>query len=115
MNEYMMIFRNDHQPELKHSPEEMQALMKKWQDWVGGIAAQNKLASSGNRLGSEAKTLKPKNVITDGPYAEIKEIISGYIVVKTRSVDEAVELAKGCPILDMGGNVEVRNLIVMNR
>jgi hypothetical protein len=114
MKEFIMIFRNSHMPETKNSPEQMQAIMKKWQDWVGGIAAQNKLANPGNRLGSEARTLKPNNVVTDGPYAEIKEIVSGYITVKASTIDEAFKLATGCPILEMGGNVEVKNVIPMN-
>jgi hypothetical protein len=81
-------------------------------DWMGGIAAQNKLVSNGNRLSmSIAKTIKPNNVITDGPYTEIKEFINGYTIVKAANVDEAVELAKGCPILKVGGNVEVRAVV----
>ncbi len=118
MNEFSLIFRSN--PNLipsadrPASPEQMQAMMKKWQDWMGGIAAQNKLANPGNRLGSEGKVLKAGNVVTDGPYAEIKEMISGYIVIKAASIAEATEIAKGCPILEMNGSVEVRNVIPMN-
>jgi hypothetical protein len=54
--------------------------------------------------------VKPTNVVTDGPYTEIKESVGGYTVVKADSLDEAVELAKGCPILTVGGNVEVREI-----
>jgi hypothetical protein len=114
MNDFILIFRNDFNPDVKFSPEEMQGMMKLWQDWVGGIAAQNKLADPGNRLGSEGRTLKPNNVVTDGPYAEIKEMISGYIMVKADNLDEAFKLAERCPILNMGGNVEVRDVIKMN-
>jgi hypothetical protein len=81
MTEFMMIFRNDYNPSFKPSPEQMQASIKQWQDWIGGIAAQGKFLST-NRLGFEGKTLKPNNVIADGPYAEVKEIIGGYILVK---------------------------------
>lgn len=77
----MMIFRNDYNPSFKPSPEQMQASIKQWQDWIGGIAAQGKFLST-NRLGFEGKTLKPNNIITDGPYAEVKEIVGGYILVK---------------------------------
>ena len=108
-----MIFRNDYRPDLSGSPEQMQAIMKKWMDWMGSIAAQNKLVSQGNRLGNEGKTVKPGNVITDGPYVEIKESVGGYIVVRAESVEEAAELAKGCPILTVGGNVEVRPIVEM--
>lgn len=114
MNEFVLIFRNDFNPDQKFSPDQMQAIMKQWQDWIGGIAAQNKLASPGNRLGDSGKTLKPNNVVTDGPYVEIKEMISGYIIIKSDTIDDALAIAKGCPILQVGGNVEVRNVIPMS-
>ncbi|BDS12216.1 YciI family protein [Aureispira anguillae] len=110
MKEFMMIFRNDYNPNIKPSPEQLQANVKKWQDWIGGIAAQGKFVGT-NRLGFEGKTLNPNNVITDGPYTEIKEIIGGYIIVKSNTIDEALELAKNCPVLDIGGNVEVRDIM----
>jgi hypothetical protein len=113
MTEFMMIFRNDYNPSFKPSPEQMQASIKQWQDWIGGIAAQGKFLST-NRLGFEGKTLKPNNVIADGPYAEVKEIIGGYILVKAFNIDEAMKLAEGCPILTIGGHVEVRNVLPMN-
>jgi hypothetical protein len=113
MTEFMMIFRNDYNPSLKPSPEQMQASIKQWQDWIGSIAAQGKFVST-NRLGFEGKTLKPNNVITDGPYAELKEIVGGYIIVKSTNLDEAIKLAEGCPILTIGGHVEVRNVIPIN-
>lgn len=109
----MMIFRNDYNPSFKPSPEQMQASIKQWQDWIGGIAAQGKFLST-NRLGFEGKTLKPNNVIVDGPYAEVKEIVGGYILVKATNIDEAMKLAEGCPILNIGGHVEVRNVMPMN-
>lgn len=113
MNEFAMIFRSNFQPEVKFSPEEMQNIMQQWQAWMGGMAAKGQLANSGNRLGGDGKTIKPSAVVTNGPYAEIKEMITGFIVVKAGSIDEAAEIAKGCPILHVGGNVEVRNIIPM--
>ncbi len=92
------------------SPEEMQAMTKRWMDWIGGIAAQNKLANRGNRLFPSGKVVKPGNIITDGPYSEIKESIGGYSIVKANSLEEAAELAKGCPGLSVGGTVEVREI-----
>ena len=114
MNDFVLIFRNDFHPEAKFSPDEMQAIMMKWQNWMGGIAAQNQLASPGNRLGAEGKTVGNGKVVTNGPYAEIKEILSGYIIVKANTIDDAAEIAKGCPILEVGGNVEVRDIIPMS-
>ena len=109
----MMIFRNAYDPTFKPSPEQMQASIKQWQDWIGGIAAQGKFVST-NRLGFEGKTLKSNNLIVDGPYAEVKEIVGGYILVKAATLDEAMKLAEGCPILYIGGHVEVRNVLSIN-
>lgn len=114
MNEFMMIFRNEYNTSFKPSPEQIQANIKLWQDWIGGIAAQGKFVST-NQLGFEGKTLKPNNVITDGPYAEVKEILGGYIIVKAETIDEALKLAHGCPILQIGGHVEIRNVMKLNR
>ena len=86
--------------------------MTRWMNWMGGIASQNKLANSGNRLSvSNSKTVKSKDLVVDGPYTEIKEFINGYIIVKTDTIDEAVDLAKDCPIFHIGGNVEVRGIV----
>jgi len=114
MKEFLLVFRrdaisNDSPP----SPEQMQSMMKPWQDWMGSLAAQNKLVSSGNRLDSDGRVLKPGKVITNGPYVEIKEAIGGYIIIRANSIDEAAELSKDCPMLTMGGTVEVRTLVPM--
>lgn len=115
MKEFLFVFRRDEvSKEAQPSPEQMQAMMKPWQDWMGSIAAQNKLASPGNRLGSEGKVVKPNKVVTNGPYVEMKESVGGYILVKANDIDEAAEFAKGCPILTVGGNVEVRPVIAMD-
>lgn len=112
MKEFLLVFRMQlPATEPPPSPEQMQANIKIWQDWMGSIAAQNKLVSSGNRLASEGRVIKPGNVVTNGPYVEIKEAIGGYIIVRAKSIDEAAELSQACPILQMGGNVEVRTVV----
>ena len=110
MKDFLFVYRSDFKNQPVASPEEMQAVTKKWMDWIGGIAAQGKLTAQGNRLGSEGRVVKPGNVVTDGPYTEIKEVIGGYSIVKAENFDEAVEMAKGCPGLLFGGNVEVRDI-----
>ena len=111
MKEFALIFRLKDIADFKPSPEQMQERM----NWLGSIAAQNKLVNKGNTLlpiPGSAKTVKPNNVVTDGPYTEIKEFISGYIVVKADNIDEAVKIAKANPIFDqVGGNIEVREVL----
>jgi hypothetical protein len=114
MNEFLLIFRRDYKTsDIKPSPEHLQNMMKAWQNWMGSIAARNKLVSSGNRLSDEGKVVKPGGLITNGPFVEIKEAIGGYIIIRAESMEEAAEISKDCPILTIGGNVEVRIPIPM--
>lgn len=106
----MLIFRHEDGSKTA-SPQQLQAWMKQTMDWIGGIAAQNKFVM-GNGLPFEgSKVVSHNKTVTNGPFGDIKETIGGYIVVKADSVDEAVELAKGSPVLQGEGNtVEVRKI-----
>jgi hypothetical protein len=115
MKEFLLIFRTDttvRAPQL--SPEQLQATMKPWQDWMGSLAAQNKLVNPGNRLETDGRVITPTNLITNGPYVEIKEAVGGYTIIKANSLDEATQLSKDCPIFQVGGTVEVRAIVPMN-
>ncbi len=110
MDEFMLIFRHQDGSKLV-SPEQMQIWMKQTMDWIGGIAAQNKYSGGNGLPFDDARVVRSKNVVTNGPFGEIKETIGGYIIVKANSVDEAVEFAKGSPVLQGEGNsVEVRRI-----
>jgi len=111
MDEFILLFRLDIlTKEAQPSPEQLQVYMKQYQDWVGGIAAQNKF-SGGKGLSTEGRVLKANHIITDGPFAEIKESIAGFIIIKAKDFDEAVSLSKDCPMLQGQGNsVEIRKI-----
>lgn len=113
MDEFILIFRHE-DGEKVASPEQMQEWMKQTMDWIGGIAAQNKFVSGTGLPFQDAKVVTnkgSKNVVTNGPFGDIKETLGGFIIVKATSVDEAVEFAKGSPILMGEGNsIEVRRV-----
>ena len=111
MEEFVLLFRLDILTKEKQpSPELLQEYMKQYQDWIGGIAAQNKFVG-GKGLSTEGRVLKYNNVITDGPFAEIKESIAGYTIIWASDFEDAVKMASGCPILKGEGNsVEVRRV-----
>jgi len=111
MDEFVLFFRMDIiTKDAQPSPEQLQVYMKQYHDWVGGIAAQNKFVG-GKGLSTEGRVLKAHKVITDGPFAEIKESIAGYIIIRAKDFNEAVSLAKACPMLNGEGNsVEVRKI-----
>jgi hypothetical protein len=110
MDEFILIFRHQDGSKIA-SPEQMQIWMKQTMDWIGGIAAQNKFTGGNGLPFEDAKVVWPDNLVTNGPFGEIKETIGGYIIVKANSVEEAVEFAKGSPVLQGDGNsVEVRKI-----
>jgi hypothetical protein len=110
MDEYALIMR--HEDGLKvASPEQIQIWMKQTMDWIGGIAAQNKFVSGTGLLFEGARIVGHNNVVTNGPFGDIKETIGGIIVVNAETVEEAVLFAKGSPVLQGDGNtVEVRKV-----
>lgn len=110
MDEYMLIFRHQDGGKVA-SPEQMQVWIKQTMDWIGGIAAQNKYVG-GNGLSFEnSKIVGHNNVVTNGPFGDVKETIGGYAIVRAESIEEAVEFAKGSPILQGEGNtMEVRKI-----
>lgn len=108
MKEFALIIRLDELPEVKFSPAEMASGMKIWEKWIDGIIAQNILVSRGSRLAEEGRIIK-NGVVTNGPYAEIKEIIGGFIIIRAGSIDEAAKIAKGAPLVG-NGSIEVRGI-----
>jgi hypothetical protein len=110
MEEYALIMRHQDGKKLA-TPEQMETWMKQTMDWIGGIAAQNKFVSGTGLPFEEAKVVASNNVVTNGPFGDIKETIGGFIIVKAESVEEAVEFAKGSPVLQGEGNtIEVRKI-----
>jgi hypothetical protein len=111
MKEFLMIFRNEKPVDgSMPSAEQMQAIMQEWQNWIGGIAAQGKFVST-NRLYSEGKSIFADGSVVDGPYAEVKEMVGGYLIATADNLDAAVEMAKSCPNIKYGGKVEVRSVM----
>src|SRR5215467_152144 len=98
MDEYILIFRHQDGSKIA-SPEQMQVWMQQTMDWIGGIAAQNKFISGTGLPFADAKVVHHNNVVTDGPFGDIKETIGGFIIVKAASIDEAATFAAGSPIL----------------
>lgn len=108
MKEFLLLFRQADTNNSGATTAEKQIIMKRWEDWIGGIAAQGKLGGMCNRLSSQGKVLKAGGIITDGPFVEVREALGGFIVVKAENLDEATTLAHGCPAVDCNGSVEIR-------
>ena len=110
MEEFILILRHEDGNKVA-SPEQMQIWMKQTMDWIGGIAAQNKFVGGNGLPFEDARVVRPKTLLPMGLLVKSKKPLADYIIVKADSVDEAVEFAKGCPVLQGEGNsVEVRKI-----
>ena len=109
MEKYMFIFFGGDPSHL--SPEAQQAHMGKWFEWVEKLRNEKRYVA-GEALLPGGKTIKgPKKTVTDGPFAESKEVVGGFFVIEAKDLDEAVKIAKECPDYDLGGTVEVREVM----
>lgn len=112
MKEFVLIFRMDiTTPEAQPTQEQMKVYMEQWMQWIDLIDTKGQLADGGNHLSRDGKVLRRNSNIADGPYAVNKESIAGYIIIYAKDVEDAVAIAKKCPILmGEGTSVEVREV-----
>jgi hypothetical protein len=84
--------------------------MAKWFGWFKELTEKGQLKNIGHPLDrSSGKVVGgKKRAVTDGPYAEAKEVLGGFSIIEAHDLDEAARIAAGCPILEIGGSVEVR-------
>ena len=111
MSEFILIFRGEDAHAAEHSPEAMQANMLRWMEWMDGLQKQGKFIGAQPLKKSGRIINGDKKIITDGPFMEGKELVGGYLICKANTMDEAVEISKGCPLLEYeDGIVEVREI-----
>jgi hypothetical protein len=106
MSEFLFLYRGG---ETGRSPERMQQTMQKWMSWLKELGEKGHIKDQGQPLERNGKLVKGRQKsVTDGPFAEAKDVVGGYTLVEARDLGQAVELSKGCPILEADGTVEVR-------
>jgi hypothetical protein len=111
MEKFMLIFQGIHNP--AQSPETMQSQMGKWMNWINELRKTDTYLS-GEPLLPGGKLIKGSNkTVTDGPYTEGKEIVGGYFIIKADNIEEAVKISKDCPDYELGGSVQVRQVMKM--
>ncbi len=111
MSEYLFLYRGGKQPE---DPAEGQKVMQAWVAWMKSLTDAGKLKDPGQPLEPQGKVVRnASGTVTDGPYAEAKDLVGGFTLVDAQSLDEACKLASGCPIFDAGGTIEVRPILNM--
>jgi hypothetical protein len=112
LNDFMLLFRME--PNFTHKPTDVELAEQKkhWGTWIGGIAAQARLVST-SQLGFSGKQLHADMSVKEGVSIAAGQTLGGNMILKAKNIDEALEISKGCPILSMGGTVEVRDIIPM--
>lgn len=115
MPQFMLISQDSSElPEgFEITPEIIQAIIQKYNDWANKLHQSGHLVSLNKLRDEPGKNLRgigADQVVTDGPYAETKEIIGGYWIIKAADYAEAVKLASDCPSLEFGSRIEVREV-----
>ena len=112
MSEFVYLYRGG---ETGRSPEVAQQTMQKWMTWLKDLGAKGHIKDQGQPLDGTGKLGKGKQkTVTDGPFAEAKDVVGGYTLIEARDLDQAAELSKGCPIFEVDGSVEVRPVMKMS-
>jgi hypothetical protein len=99
MESYLLLYSGGKMPE---SEAEQKAVMDEWTAWFGKLGSA--LSDGGNPFTSNAKTITPDGKVSNGSGGPMP---SGYSVIKADSLDAAVALAKGCPVLKGGATIMV--------
>jgi hypothetical protein len=113
MAEFTFLYRGS--PASTMSPDERQKQMEKWMAWFKDMGARGLVKNPGHPLENGGKVVRGKPIaVSDGPYAEAKDLVGGYTLIEASDLAHAAEIAKGCPILEVGGAVEVRPVMQIN-
>jgi hypothetical protein len=107
--EFMLLFRFEPSFDYQPTEAEMNEMHQQWGAFIGNLAIQEKLVST-HQLGFEGKRISADKSVVEGINISENQTIAGNMILKANGLAEAVELAKNCPILHMGGNVEVRSI-----
>jgi len=110
---FLLLFRNAGPETHAHlSPAQKERLTQQWNAWYDGLKTQGKV-EHGRPLGLTGRVVSGAQGqrVTDGPFAEAKEVVGGYFLLTVADMDEATEIAKGCPGLPLGLLVEVRPVV----
>lgn len=107
--EFMLAFRYEPSSNYQPTQAEITKMHQQWGAFIGNITIQEKLVST-HQLGFEGKQILANKSVVDGIHIANKQTLGGNMIVRANTLDEAVEMAKDCPIILMGGTVEVRDI-----
>lgn len=111
MTKYLLIYRSPvtDTPPPQPSPEEMQAMFAAWDAWKSKF--KREILDMGDGLNPGGRVLGADDKVTDGPFVEAKEVLGGFSIVQAESYEQALDVARACPVRQMpGSSVEIREM-----
>lgn len=115
MKDFMLIFIGTNYAEMGLSPEEMQNRMGKWQEWQSKMDEAG-VVKGGHALHPEVRYVAGADrTITDKASTVLKELVGGYYIVSAKDIEAATKIAEGYPDYDIGGTVEIREVMVFEK
>lgn len=113
MPNYMLFLHEDQGQFDGRAQDEMMRIIKEYGAWAAKMREAKRFVGGEKLTDDAGKVLRNKGgkiVVTDGPYAETKEVVGGYFAITAKDYAEACEIARDCPHLKYGGRVEVREV-----
>jgi hypothetical protein len=113
MAQYMLLLHQAPNYNMDLPREKMLEVTKRYMTWAQGLGAKGKLAGGEKLTAGGVRLVKVKDgkpVVTDGPYAELKDVVGGYFVIEAKDQAEAEAIAKDCPHVAIAANnwIEIR-------
>jgi hypothetical protein len=113
MNQFLMIFRGGAIAQKNVAPQAVQEHLAKWGEWMAQLQKSGNLQGA-NALENTGRTIRgSKKAVTDGPFTEAKDLLSGYTLILAKDLNQATQIALECPIYEYDGSVEVRAVRAM--
>jgi len=113
MEKFMLIFHGGEKNGA--SPEQMQAHMGKWIAWIEKLSKTDQYVAGEPLLpGGKLISGPGGKTVTDGPYTEGKEVVGGFFIIKAKDMNDAVAISKDSPDYELGGSVQVRQVMKMD-
>ena len=113
MSNYLLLLHNPLNRPRPSSPDAFLAVTKEYMAWTDKIRAEGRHKAGDKLTDDPGKVIRAeggRTSVTDGPYAESKEVVGGYYIISAGDYEEAVRVAQTCPHLKFGGRIEVRQI-----
>lgn len=112
MSQFILMIRGGYEATADFTPEEAQQSIARYSAWAQQLSEEKRLVSAFKLKDDGGRVMQRDGaqIVIDGPMAETRETIGGYFVIEAADYAEATEIAKGCPIFDQDGSIEVREI-----